>query len=521
MTFDSSKIKAIIVAILAIFAALYLGITAATAQFETIAWVVGALTLAGCLLLGKNIWMLIPFLGSLHLTLMIPGRPDTLLVAQCLVIGFSLLMFLTRKLPFHLRFSEIEWWIALFFLCVLQAYLRNPVGLNMFGGDQIGGRPYFIFVLALLTALILCGMQVPATQLRTALRLSILGGVLNFAIGLLGFIWAPFGYWFGMASGQAGAPDVQQQAVDTSRATRVEFVRVLSKTLALTVSSFRDPLTAMFSIRWAPLVLFSLALAAASGFRNVVAAIGLTYLVGIFYRGGIIPVIASSIAAGLGLALLALVNLAAPLPPNIQRSLSFLPGTWDESYVLSSKSSTDWRVEMWKEVLFTDRWIENKIFGDGLGFSARELALQGQMQEMKRTTAMGMSGFDAAREYVLINGDYHSGPVSAVRTIGYVGLAVMFLFQLRLAVRAHRQIQRCRGTDWFPIALFFGIPIIWYPVFFAFIFGGFGLDGIAILMNAGILRLLENNLPLPSYSSTRRSLALPISQANRQLPHSV
>ena len=518
---NARSIQGIIILIAGLFLATWLGLRIVTNQLETIIQVIATLVLIGCLFLGRRIWLLIPFWGSMQLTLMIPGRPDTLLVAQCMVIGFSLLMFLARKLPFHLRFSEIEWWIALFFLCVLQAYLRNPVGLSMFGGDQVGGRPYIIFVLALLTALILCGMQVPATQLRTALRLSILGGVLNFAIGLLGFIWAPFGYWFGMASGQTGAPDVQQQAVDTSRATRIEFVRVLSKTLALTVSSFRNPLTAMFSIRWAPLVLFSLALAAASGFRNVVAAIGLTYLVGIFYRGGIISVIASSIAACLGLALLALVNLGAPLPPNIQRSLSFLPGTWDENYVLDSNSSTDWRVEMWKEVLFTDRWIENKIFGDGLGFSARELALQGQMLEMKRTTAMGMSGFDAAREYVLINGDYHSGPVSAVRTIGYVGLAVMFLFQLRLAVRAHRQIQRCRGTAWFPIALFFGIPIIWYPVFFAFIFGGFGLDAIAILMNAGILRLLENNLPLPSYSSTRRSLALPISQANRQLPHSV
>ncbi len=509
MTFDSSKLKFIVIAVLALFVALYLGITSATAQVETIAWVVGALTMVPCLLLGKRVWLLIPFLGSLHLTLMIQGRPDTMLVAQCLVIGFSTLMFLARKLPFRVQFSEVEWWILLLFLCVLQVYLRNPVGLNMFGGSQVGGRPYLLFVLALFTALILCGLRVPAIQLKTALKLSILGGVLNFTIGFLGWLWAPFGYWFGMAGTVANAPEIQQEALDTERTTRIEFVRRLAHTLALAVSSFRNPLTAIFSVRWAPLVLLSLALAAASGFRNVVGAIGLTYLVGIFYRGGIVALIASSLAAGIAVALLALVNLATPLPPNIQRSLSFLPGTWEERYILDSKSSTDWRVEMWKEVLFTERWIENKVFGDGLGFSARELALQGQLRETKRTTGLGMSGFDVAREYVLINGDYHSGPVSAVRTIGYVGLTVMFLMQLRMMVLAHRQIQRCRGTEWFPVALFFGIPIIWYPFFFTFIFGGFGVDGITILMNAGILRLLENNLPLPAYARARTTVAFP------------
>lgn len=515
---DSSKLKLIIVAILSLFAALYLGITAATAQFETIAWVVGGVTIIICLLLGPRIWLLLPFLGSLQLTLMIPGRPTTMLVAQCLVIGFSTLMLLARKLPFRLRITELEWWIMLLTLCVVQVYLRNPVGLNLFGGSQVGGRPYVLYLVAMLTAIILCGLNVPAGQLKTALKLSILGGILNFAIGLLGWLWAPFGYWFGMASSRIDSPEVQQGALDTGSASRIEFVRAVAHTLALTVCSFRNPLLAIFSIRFAPLLLISLALGTVSGYRNVVASIGLTYLVGVFYRGGIISLVASACAGGMALALMALVNLAIPLPPNIQRSLSFLPGTWDERYVVNTKDSTDWRVDMWIEVLTTDRWIQNKILGDGLGFSARELQLQGQLAETKRTTGIGVSGFDVAREYVLINGDYHSGPVSAVRTIGYVGLAIMFLAQLRLLVHAHRQIQRCRGTEWFPVALFFGIPIIWFPFFFTLVFGGFQGDAIMILLNAGMLRMLENNLPLPAYARARKMIPLPFAPGNRALP---
>ena len=152
----------------------------------------------------------------------------------------------------------------------------------------------------------------------------------------------------------------------------------------------------------------------------------------------------------------------------------------------------------------TDQWIKNKVLGDGLGFTTHELAIQQKIGAMKYGGGMCMSGFDAHRETILSNGDYHSGPVSAIRTIGYVGLLIMVLAQFRLVVHAHRQIMRCKGTEWFPVALFFCIPIVWAPVFFWFIFGGFVKDAPAILMAAGMLRLLENNIPLPAYIPRRR-----------------
>jgi hypothetical protein len=196
-----------------------------------------------------------------------------------------------------------------------------------------------------------------------------------------------------------------------------------------------------------------------------------------------------------GVASLAVINIAVPLPANLQRAMAFLPGTWDERYVLDTKSSSDWRFEMWEEVLTTDRWIENKMLGDGLGFSSKELQWQSQMLGKNRTNSVGVSGFDQGREFVMINGDYHSGPVSAIRTVGYVGLFIMLLAQLRIMMHAHRLVLRFKGSDYFPLVLYFCIPIIWFPVFFIFIFGGFQGDAIAILLNAGMIRLLQNNLP--------------------------
>jgi hypothetical protein len=93
---DSIKIKTLLWLVIALFGAFYLGITAATAQFETVALVLGGITLIICFALDRKIWLLLPFLGSLQLTLMIPGAPSTLLVGQILFIGFTVMMLLVR-----------------------------------------------------------------------------------------------------------------------------------------------------------------------------------------------------------------------------------------------------------------------------------------------------------------------------------------------------------------------------------------------------------------------------------------
>lgn len=500
---DSSKIKALIVAILAIFVALYLGITAATAQFETIAWVLGTLILSLCLFLGRKIWLIIPFVASLELTLMVPGRPTIVLLGQVLFVGFAILLLLMRKLPFRLVISELEFWTLLLVLCVVQVYTRNPTGIDLLGGSTVGGRPYIIFASSLIAAIILCGIRVPVSELRLMLRLSILGGILHMCLSVVGGLIPGLGRWYGMGAGMSQGTRSPDEVYDSSAATRLEFLAVVAPDVALWVSTFISPLKACIKPLWAPLVLLSLGIAAASGFRNVVGAVCLTYAVGVMYRGGFLSIVASVLAGIAGLGFLAIVNLTFPLPANIQRSLSFLPGTWEQTYRLDAKASSDWRFEMWEEVLTTDRWIKNKTFGDGLGFTAAELATQ---QNLAETRGLGLSGFDQQRESILVNGDYHSGPVSTIRTIGYVGLAVLLLAKIRLAVHAHRQIMRCKGTEWFTLALFTGIPLIWAPVFFVFIFGGFSLDSVSFLAGVAMIRLLENNLPLPAYAKQRRRL---------------
>lgn len=506
---DSSKLKAIIVGVLATFAALYLGITAATAQFETIAWVIGSFTVVVCIYLGRKIWLLIPFFGAVDLSIRMPSMPTTLLIAQVLVLGFCLLLFLMRKLPIRLGWTELEWWALLLTLFIVQVYMRNPVSVHVIGGDSVGGKPYVLYVIALLSAALLAVLQVPPAELKTALRLSIIGGLVNLAVSTTGRYVPTLGYWTGATYVDTSVADYSGAGTkfDPGAATRHQGLMAFGRNLSLWISAFKSPIKACLHPLWGTMVLLAVVAAALSGFRNAVAMVAFTFFVAICYRGGFIAIIISSLAGIFGIAILAFVNILTPLPANIQRSLSFLPGTWEQRYVRDAEGSNEWRFEIWREVLLTDRWIKNKWLGDGLGFSARELAYQASSAGGKQR-GRGISGFDFRRESILANGDYHSGPVQTIRIIGYAGLAVVLLFQIRLALQAHRQIIRCRGTEWFPLALFIGIPLIWNPVFFVLIFGEFKTCAATLLLGSAMVRMLQNNLPLPAWSKPSRAVLL-------------
>lgn len=61
---ESSKIKAVLIVAVAIFTAIYLGVSAATAQLETVVWVVGGIGSDVCFLLSCKIWLLILSVGA-------------------------------------------------------------------------------------------------------------------------------------------------------------------------------------------------------------------------------------------------------------------------------------------------------------------------------------------------------------------------------------------------------------------------------------------------------------------------
>lgn len=488
---NARSIQGIAVLIIGTFLAIWLGIALVTNQMETILKVGGAALLISAAFLGRRIWLLFMFLTSMNVVLY--RWAGTIELGQALFMGFSLLLFLMRKLHFKVRFGELELWTLLIIACILQAYMRNPVGLSFFGAGNVGGRPYLVIALWIASAGILSTLIVPPKELKWALRLSLIGGFLGIPLQMA-------------RSGSLATTSTE----DLSRIPTLSTCAIL---LSRWVSSRLSPLRACFHPLWALVILASIAMAAGSGYRNTVASIGFIYLAGIFYHGGFRSFMGSLLVGCFALLLLALINLNFPLPGNMQRALSPLPGTWEEQHRAAADQSTEWRVEMWKEALFTDRWIQNKFLGDGIGMTAAQL----EQNETLSVTRGGKSssGLLVQQENMLASGSYHSGPVHSVRMVGYVGLLILLLTMIRVAVHAHRQILRCKGTEWFSIALFFGIPLMTQPFFFTFVFGEYHTAVAQTALGMALVRLMERNLPLPAYVPQGRRAHVPLAVRDR------
>lgn len=497
---SSSSIRAIAILVVAALTALWLGVSIATDQQQTL--LIGIAVSGGifCVLLGRKIWLLMMFMLPTSVPL-IRGI-DTKELGQILFVAMTCALFLLRRLELNKRFTEMDFWRLMVALMVFQVYARAPAGLNMFGSQVVGAKPYVIAALALIAGFALSRFRVTVGEIRWALWLTIIGSVINFPLSWLR------GKFMGIGSIKMTQAVESVGGIDEMGASRITRFKTIAEIIARVVVWRISPLKSAIHPFWGFLVLLSIAFAAASGFRNSVAWVGLLYIVGIYYWGGLLQVSIAAVMFSVFLVILAFVNSAFPLPPNIQRALSPLPGTWDTTLVDDAENSTDWRVEMWIEALTSERWIKNKVFGDGLGFTREQLR---QIQDLKeRGLQQSTIGLTNQQESMLITGTYHSGPVQTIRGIGYVGLGVLMLALVRMAVYAHRLIVRCRNSEWWTLSLFFSVPIIIFPLFWAAVFGTFQEALAFFFIYSGLLDLLHKNLPVPEAVKARRHSYIPM-----------
>ena len=231
---DPAKVKLMFFGIVATFAAIYLGVSSASAQFEAVAWVVGSLTIIACLLMDRSIWLLIPFLAALNLNLRLPTTPSSLLVAQVLVIGFSFLFFAARRISLRPTLTELEWWMIGLTLMIGQVYIRNPAGVSFAGSDTVGGKAYVIYGVTLVSAFYLCWLVMDQKDLKRIFPLVFIVSIISLGVGILGKYVPIVGYFVG-ANFEMGASATG--AKDSAAATRFLELAVFGQKLSLFVAS--------------------------------------------------------------------------------------------------------------------------------------------------------------------------------------------------------------------------------------------------------------------------------------------
>jgi hypothetical protein len=163
------------------------------------------------------------------------------------------------------------------------------------------------------------------------------------------------------------------------------------------------------------------------------------------------------------------------LPLPAQRALSFLPGKWSPVVVQDAEWSSEGRFKWWENIL-GEKMIKNWWVGDGFGASEKEL--------------MVMSEFRQSEEAVYLMGQYHNGPLSAIRYAGVIGLILFYVLMIMSAVYAYRCVQKCRATLLLPVAIFLAIQLIWQPFVYTFIFGAYNTDLPQQILMVGLLRVV-------------------------------
>jgi hypothetical protein len=451
-----------------------------------------ASVMAALVALQTNIWILIPMFWYLTGRIGFAPLPFSVRdITVLLAFGGFVVLFAMRAIRGHAKAEFLDWLVFLNVGYLVTVFVRNPAGVSALGSHVVGGRPYFDSLIGFLAFIVLTRVSLRPGLARI---LPVLFCVPQIGTSLLGtlthFIPSTVPVVSRIYVGVDTSEYLQQAEPDDG--ARVVDLFPGAKAGIATLVSYFTPTTLISPLHPFRFLCFLAVCAgfALSGFRSGVVYMVVVFLLAAFFRTGSKRTLVVMTAIALvALGLVCAQNSGLTLPLTAQRALSFLPGNWDKRALGDAEGSSEWRYYMWDVVLKTDTYIHNKIFGDGFGFSDYEL----QIMEQQGQGGTGFIGA-AEQEAFLIQGAFHNGPLSAIRFVGGIGLFLYMVLLVSAAVYSWKIIRRSKQTDYFPVALLFGIPAIYEPFQYVLVFGGFDSGFPNTLFVCGMLKVISKAL---------------------------
>ncbi len=508
--------------LLGLAVAVMIGSAVGSSDMRTAAGVVALIPIVVIFVkLKTNIWVLIPI--GWYLTGRLPWLPLPFTVRDLLfmtVIFFFTLFFATRALPWKRKVGMLDYLIYINLGYLATVYVRNPAGFWALQTEIVGGRPYFEIVLAFGAFLVLSRVQITDFIARIFPLFFV---VPSWCVGLLdvfGRLVPQAAYPLSMmysGVGSGGVTSVFQQEERLGE-TRMTALQQAGSSTVLALCAKYNPITLVSPLHPFRALFFGLGLVAIflSGFRSVILFAMVAFLLSSVLRGNWKDLWVAG--AGMLLGLMVLISVQGhllQLPRTVQRTLSWLPGDWDQAAVADAEGSTRWRVEMWEWAWNDDRIIRDKTWGTGFGLSLDDMNLIASSFMAGGGGGTLLGGSD--RENFMITGTFHSGPLSTIKYIGVVGLVLYYPILCYMAVIAWRLCRRAQGTKVFPLALFVGIPIIYEPFNFVIVFGALELSYVKMLFWAGLMNMTSNYLDRSAPSM--RTLNLPPSARPKEVAY--
>lgn len=493
---DQKKLTLAITLLVVIIGSIFLG-SAVGRNDQTTAIIAVSLivVLLVVIVLAENIWITIPiFAGWSQGIPLLPVPFSVANLAIILTVGVWMLSIAVRRQKWDFKPDVIDGVLILTILLLMIGYFRNPVGIaSLATGGNIGGRPYVEIGIAFAAYVILAGQQTRASLVEGLPKWVIIssaviavGGGVAALFPQVGIVLYQFYSGFMPDMGEILDPYGEQTELGKSG-----YLRPLAFALAAYAVARCNPIRLIRPENFGLLAILALAtvLAALTAYRSALIAVGFYFIAAswLWLRG--LGLVLCGVLGVLFVAFLISLQSFVSLPVKVQRTLSFLPGDWDPRVELQAQGSIDWRIEMWEDVAYGDN-IENWWIGDGFGFPQSELEYYGYLQKTGQILPQQLA------EYYLITGGLHSGPLSAAKFVGVIGgiLYLILAFMIIAGyVRLWKMLKGYQSLAQFRTAVgFFAILACYVPFKFVFIYGAYQNDLGALIVSAGLYRLLGN-----------------------------
>jgi O-antigen ligase len=215
------------------------------------------------------------------------------------------------------------------------------------------------------------------------------------------------------------------------------------------------------------------------GFRSILLLFLITFGILFYFEGLMRRPLLPALLLVLILGGSVLIPFVSHLPLTIQRTLSFLPLPVDPVARASADMSTEWRLQMWMNVL--PQIPQYLLLGKGYAISTSDLAMASNA-----SLESGTFGSEIA-------GDYHSGPLSLIIPFGIFGV-LAFVWFLAAGIKVLRHNYLYGDPAFANLNRFLLSFFIAKAIFYFTIFGGFwsdlpfftGLVGLSICLNGGV-----------------------------------
>jgi hypothetical protein len=485
--------------LLGLFVAVVIGSAVGSSDLRMVAGIIAAIPVGIIFVkLKTNIWVLLPI--GWYLTGRLPWLPVPFTVRDlCFlaVIFFFTLFFATRALPWKRKIGMLDYLIYINLAYLAIVFARNPVGFWAIQTSMVGGRPYFEIGLSLGAFMILSRVRITDFIARIFPLFFVIPAWCVAILDVIGRLVPQTAYPLAMiysGVGSAGVTSAFQQDAQLGE-TRMTGMQNAGLSSVLALCAKYNPITMISPFYPVRAVLLGIAFSAIflSGFRSVLLFAMVAFVLSALLRGQLKDLwVAGAMMLLVVVALVTLQGNVLQLPKTMQRALSWLPGDWDQAATADAEGSSQWRFEMWEWAWNDDRILRDRTWGQGFGLSIDDMNLIASAIMAGEAGGSRLGGSD--RENFMITGSFHSGPLSTIKYIGIVGLALYYPLMCYMALLAWRLCKSARGTKAFPLALFVGIPIIYEPFNFVVIFGGLDSNYSQLLFWAGLLNMTQKHV---------------------------